>query len=114
MVASVADEMDVPLHPVPMTLTVELTDAGDRRAATGRTVVARATARSGPEANGRVTRGRSRRLPVCPRRVDRRFTPCEVLVDGDLVRTVAMDLTARATRDPPGRHHLTHEPRRAP
>jgi len=92
--------IDVTLHPVPMTLEIELTaiSLGDPR--TGRTVTARAS--SGPDpkptiALPEVAPGIYRSAAV---EWTRSFTPFDLLVDGQPLRTLSVDLTSTITRVP--------------
>ena len=86
------------VHPVPMTLTVVLTTPSTGVPRTGATVTARAT--SGPNPNPTVP------LPeVSPgtyrsaaREWTAAFTPLDVLVGGDPLRTLAMDFSTLTTR----------------
>ena len=89
---------DVTLHPVPMTLEVVLITALTAAPRTGRTVTARAT--SGPDPKPTIA------LPETAPGIYRsaavewtqRFTPCDLLVDGQLLRTLSADLTSLTTR----------------
>ncbi|GAA0473543.1 hypothetical protein Aca07nite_56640 [Actinoplanes capillaceus] len=90
--------IEVPLQPVPMTLTVVLGTAGTGAPRTGRTLTCRAT--SGPvpkpvvhlaEEEPGVYRSAAVPWPAA-------FTPMDLLVDGNPLRTLSMDLTRTATR----------------
>lgn len=93
-----AEEIEVPLHPVPMTLTVVLTVPSTGVPSTGRTVTARAT--SGPNPKPTID------LPEVEPGVYRSatvewtavFTPLDLLVGGSPLRTLSMDLTRSTTR----------------
>ena len=90
--------VDVTLHPVPMTLEVVLTATSTAAPRTGRTVTARAT--SGPDPKPTIA------LPEAAPGIYRSaavewtqpFTPSDLLVDGQLLRTLSADLTSIATR----------------
>jgi hypothetical protein len=93
-----APVIDVTLHPVPMTLEVVLTTADTGAPRTGRTVTASAT--SGPDPKPVIALPeqapgtyRSAAVKWTPP-----FTPCDLLVDGQLLRTLLVDLTASTTR----------------
>lgn len=90
--------IDVTLHPVPMTLEVVLTTMSTGVPRTGRTVTARAT--SGPDPKPTIalpetTPGIYRSATV---EWTRQFTPSDLLVDGQLLRTLSADLTSITTR----------------
>ena len=90
--------IDVTLHPVPMTLEVVLTTMSTAAPRTGRTVTARAT--SGPDPKPTIA------LPETAPGIYRSaavewtqpFTPSDLLVDGQLLRTLSADLTSITTR----------------
>lgn len=90
--------IDVTLHPVPMALEVVLTAMSTAAPRTGRTVTARAT--SGPDPKPTIA------LPETAPGIYRsaavewtqQFTPSDLLVDGQLVRTLSVDLTSTTTR----------------
>ena len=93
-----AEEIDVPVDPVPMTLTVVLTTPSTGAPSVGHTVTARAT--SGPTPKPtidllEVDSGVYRSAPVAWTAV---FTPSDLLVDGSLLRTLAVDFSTTATR----------------
>ena len=98
VVSLAAAEIDVPLHPVPMTLTVVLTTPSTGAPRTGRTVVARA--RSGPSPRPTVP------LPEVAPGVytsaavewTAAFLPADLLVNTKLLRIFSIDLTATRTR----------------
>lgn len=91
-------ELEVSLHPVPMTLTVVLTTPSTGAPRRGRTVVARA--RSGPNPRPTIA------LPeVAPGTYTSAavewtsaFLPADLLVGGDLLRVLTIDLSTKATR----------------
>ncbi|MFI7480961.1 hypothetical protein ACH9EU_00955 [Kocuria sp. M1R5S2] len=93
-----AAELEVALHPVPMTLSAVLTRASDGAPRTGAVVVARAT--SGPSPRPEVP------LPEADPGIYRsaavewtaELTPLDLLVDGSPLRTLTVDFTAGATR----------------
>jgi hypothetical protein len=90
--------IDVTLHPVPMTLEVVLTATSTAAPRTGRVVTARAT--SGPDPKPTIA------LPEASPGIYRSaavewtqpFTPSDLLVDGQLLRTLSADLTSITTR----------------
>jgi len=98
VVGLVADEIDVSLHPVPMTLTVGLTTPATGAPRTGRTVVARATGGPDPKPTIALPETGPGIYTSASAEWTARFMPCDVLVDGDALRTVAMDLTSTVTR----------------
>ncbi|MBO3741817.1 hypothetical protein [Actinoplanes flavus] len=90
--------IEVPLQPVPMTLTVVLTTAATGAPRTGRTVTCRAGSGPAPrpevplaEEEPGVYRSAAVPWPAV-------FTPMDLLVDGSPLRTLSMDLTRTATR----------------
>lgn len=84
----------VRLHPTRMTLVVRLTEPSTGEPRTGRTVRARAHSGSAtialPEGDPGVYTSALVEWTTA-------FTPCEVLVDGDLLRTVSLDFTTSST-----------------
>jgi hypothetical protein len=93
-----ADEVDHVVHPVPTTLTVVLTTPSTGAPRTGATVTARAT--SGPDprpsvALPEVAPGTYRSAPV---EWTAAFTPLDVLVGGQPLRTLTVDVGTTATR----------------
>lgn len=92
-----APEIEVPVHPAPMRLVVHLTapTTGDPR--TGRTVEAHAT--SGPNPRPSISLAETDPGVYTSAAVEwtAAFTPSELLVDGDLLRTVSMDFTTSTT-----------------
>ncbi|MDT9694970.1 hypothetical protein [Streptomyces sp. P17] len=93
-----ATEIEQPLHPVPMTLTVTLVTPTTGAPRTGRTVTAQAT--KGPSPKPEIA------LPEVAPGVyssaltewTAAFTPAELLVDGSLLRTVSVNGLSVATR----------------
>jgi hypothetical protein len=97
-----AEEIDVPVEPVPMTLTVVLTTPSSGAPSTGHIVTARATSGPNPkptvdlpEVDPGIDPGVYRSAPVTWTAV---FTPSDLLVDGSLLRTLAVDFSTTATR----------------
>ena len=98
LAALTAPEVDVPLDPVPMTLTVVLTTPSTGAPRTGRTLVARA--RTGPNPKPtiplpEVSPGTYRSAPVtwtAP------FVPADLLVGTRLLRVLSVDLSTTSTR----------------
>lgn len=89
--------LDVPVHPVPMTLTVVLTTPSTGAPRTGRTVTARATSGPNPRptvALPEVSPGTYRSAAV---EWTAALTPADLLVGGVLLRTLAVDPTRPAT-----------------
>ena len=98
VVSLTAAELDVPVHPVPMTLTVLLTIPSTGAPRTGRTVVARA--RSGPNPKPtislpEVAPGTYTSAPV---EWTSAFLPADLLVDTKLLRVFSIDLASSKTR----------------
>jgi len=92
------EEIDVPVDPVPMTLTVVLTTPSTGAPSAGHTVTARATSGPNPKPTIdllQVDSGVYRSAPVPWTAV---FTPSDLLVDGSLLRTLAVDFSTTATR----------------
>lgn len=90
------EQIDVELHPIPMTLTVELVVPATGAPDAGRTVTAAATEGNPPAiALPEVAPGVYRSAPV---EWTAAFTPADLLVDGNLLRTVHMDLRRTSTR----------------
>jgi hypothetical protein len=95
-----ADEIDVPVDPVPMTLTVVLTTPSTGAPRTAHTVTARAT--SGPTPKPTIdlpevgTNTGVYQSALVPWTAV--FTPSDLLVDGSLLRTLAVDFSTTATR----------------
>jgi hypothetical protein len=92
-----AEQVDAPVHPVPMTLTAVLSDPTTGEPRTGVTVVATAT--SGPDPKPtvplpEVEPGTYRSAPV---EWTAAFTPLDLLVGGNPLRTLAVDFTRPAT-----------------
>lgn len=92
-----AEHVDVPVHPVPMTLTVVLTTPSSGAPRVGATVVARATSGPNPKPTVQLTEveAGSYRSPAVEWTAA--FTPLDLLVDGSTLRTFALDLTRAAT-----------------
>jgi len=96
-VALVAADITLDVAPVPMTLTVELATAGTGAPRTGRTVTARAASGPNPKPTvplPEVSTGVYRSAPFPWTAV---FTPLDLLVDGDLLRQLAIDFTRTET-----------------
>lgn len=97
VVSLTAAEIDVPLHPVPMTLTVVLSTPSTGAPRTGRTVVARA--RSGPNPKPTID------LPEVTPGVytsaavewTSAFLPADLLVNTKLLRVFSIDLSTAKT-----------------
>jgi hypothetical protein len=93
-----AEEIEVALHPVPMTLTVVLSVPMTGAPSAGRIVTARAT--TGPTPGPTI--GLSEIEPGVyhsdPVEWTAVFTPMDLLVGGSLLRTFSMDLSRSATR----------------
>ncbi len=93
-----APELTVDVTPLPATLAVELFTPGTGAPRTGRTVVARAG--SGPNPRPTIalpestTPGTYRTAPVTWAAT---FVPLDLLVDGDLLRRITVDLTRAET-----------------
>lgn len=92
------DEIDVPVAPVPMTLEVHLAEASTGDPATGLDVLARAT--RGPSPRPEVPLPETDQGTYVSAAVvwTAALTPFDLVVEGDLLRTAAMDFTTRATR----------------
>jgi len=93
-----AVEVEHLVHPVPMTLTVVLTTPSTGSPRTGATVTARATSGPNPRpsvALPEVAAGTYRSAPV---EWTAAFTPLDVLVGGQPLRTLTVDVTTSATR----------------
>jgi hypothetical protein len=90
--------IDVTLHPVPMTLEVVLSTASTAVPRTGRTVTARAT--TGPDLKPEIALPEAAPGTYRSAAVEwtRQFTPSDLLADGQLLRTLAVDLTSATTR----------------
>jgi hypothetical protein len=96
---TVAVPLDTPtktvsLHPRPMTLVVRLTEPSTGDPRSGRTVTARANDASGSIP---LTEGAPGTYTSAAVEWTAAFTPCELLVDGDLLRTVSLDFTTSTT-----------------
>lgn len=89
-----ADEIEVELHPVPMRLAVHLTEPSTGDPSEDRTVTARATTGASTIA---FTEGDPGVYTSAAVEWTAAFTPCELLVDGDLLRTVSVDFTTSTT-----------------
>jgi hypothetical protein len=90
-----AEEVDLPLQPVPMTLSVVLTKPSTGEPRTGATVTARATSGSEPRptvplSEAEFEPGLYRSAPVVWTAA---FTPLDLHVDGSRLRTVTVDFT---------------------
>jgi hypothetical protein len=92
-----AAEIEHVVHPVPMTLTVVLTTPSTGAPRTGATVTARATSGPNPRpsvALPEVAPGTYRSAPV---EWTAAFTPLDVLVGGQPLRTLAVDVSTATT-----------------
>jgi hypothetical protein len=93
-----ADEVvDVLVHPVPMTLVVHLSTPSTGAPRTGRTVVARATGGPAPRPTVALAEGDPGTYTSAAVEWTAALTPCEVLVDGNPLRTLSMDFTSSTT-----------------
>ena len=92
-----AEQLDVPLRPVPMTLTVVLTTASTGAPRTGAAVVARATSGAGPLPTVPLPEVESGTYRSAPVEWTAAFTPLEVLVGGSPLRTLCVDFTRTTT-----------------
>ncbi|QDG66669.1 hypothetical protein NIBR502772_11050 [Pseudarthrobacter sp. NIBRBAC000502772] len=93
-----ADEVDVSLQPVELTLTVVLTSPSTGTPRTAATVTARATSGPSPKpviALPEVEPGTYRSAPALWTAA---FVPLDLLVDGSLLRTLHMNFMTSATR----------------
>jgi hypothetical protein len=92
-----APETEVELHPIPTTLTVVLTRPSDGTPRAGATVVARAT--SGPNPKPTISLPETDPGTYSSAAVEwtAAFTPLDLLVGGDPLRTLAMDFTKART-----------------
>ena len=93
-----ADEVEHVVHPVPTTLTVVLTTPSTGAPRTGATVTARATSGPNPKPSvnlPEVAPGTYRSAPV---EWTAAFTPLDVLVGGQPLRTLTVDVRTTATR----------------
>lgn len=88
-----AEEIDVPVHPVPMMLTVVLTESPTGAPRTGRTVKARATSGSGPYPTVELPEVEPGVYRSAAIEWTSAFTPADVLVGGSQLRTIAVDLS---------------------
>lgn len=91
------DEIEVPVHPQPMRLEVHLTEPTTGDPSTGRTVTTRATTGPDPKPSIALPEGDDGVYTSATVEWTDRFTPCELLVDGELLRTVSLDFTTSTT-----------------
>lgn len=91
------DEIEVPMHPQPMRLEVHLTEPSTGDPRTGRTVTARATSGPNPKPSIALIEDDDGVYTSAAVEWSARFTPCELLVDGDPLRTVSLDFTTSTT-----------------
>jgi hypothetical protein len=91
-------EIERSLHPVPMTLTVTLATPSTAAPRTGRTVTARATTGPNPKPTIALPEVEPGVYACVQIEWTADFTPAELLVDGTLLRTVAMNYLSRTTR----------------
>jgi hypothetical protein len=93
-----AAEITVDVAPVPMTLDVELSTPTSGVPRTGRTVTARATSGPTPRPTVPLPESAPGVYGSGPVVWTAAFTPLDLLVDGDLLRQLAVDHTRSATR----------------
>ena len=86
------------VHAVPMTLTVVLTTPSTGAPRTGATVTARATSGPNPKPTVALPEVAPGTYRSAAREWTAAFTPLDVLVGGDPLRTLAMDFSTVATR----------------
>jgi hypothetical protein len=91
-------EVERLVHPVPMTLTVVLTTPSTGAPRTGATVTARATSGPNPKPTVALPEVAPGTYRSAPRDWTAAFTPLDVLVGGDPLRTLALDFSTVATR----------------
>jgi hypothetical protein len=93
-----AEEVDIPLQPVPMTLSVALTTPATGKPRTGATLTARAT--SGPEPKPTVALSEAEPgiYRSAPTVWTAAFTPLDLEVDGRPLRSVTVDFTKRTSQ----------------
>ncbi|MFI6567426.1 hypothetical protein [Streptomyces sp. NPDC050534] len=91
-------EIEQALHPVRMTLTVTLVAPSTADPQTGRTVTARATKGPNPKPTIALPEVEPGVYASDPTEWTAAFTPAELLVDGDRLRTVSMNGPFVATR----------------
>ncbi|MPY55740.1 hypothetical protein [Streptomyces spongiae] len=91
-------DIELPLHPVPMTLTATLVAPSTGAPRSGRTVTARATKGPGPKPEIALPEVAPGVYASAPAEWTAAFTPAELLVDGTLLRTVSMNGLSVATR----------------
>jgi hypothetical protein len=92
-----AEEIDVHLHPVPMTLEVHLVEPSTGQPRQGRTVVARATRGPATRPTTPLPEGDLGVYTSAAVEWTAAFTPCELLVNGTLLRVLSMDFTSTTT-----------------
>ena len=92
-----ADEVDVPLHPVPMTLVVVLTTVSTGAPRTGATLVAQASSGPGPLPTVALSEAEPGTYRSAAIEWTAAFTPLEVLVGGSPLRTLTVDFTRTTT-----------------
>ncbi|MFG2825010.1 hypothetical protein ACGFX4_36970 [Kitasatospora sp. NPDC048365] len=93
-----APEIERPLRPVPMTLTVTLVAPSTTVPRTGRTVTARATAGPEPKPEIALPEAEPGVYASAPTEWTAALTPVDLLVDGTFLRTVSMSGSSAATR----------------
>jgi hypothetical protein len=93
-----SDDITVDVEPVPMTLDVALATPTTGAPRTGRTVTARATSGPTPRPTVPLAESDSGIYRSGPTVWTADFTPLDLLVDGDLLRQLAVDHTRSATR----------------
>lgn len=93
-----AESIDVPVHPVPMVLEVLLSTATDGTPRTGATVAARATAGPTPRPTLSLTETAPGTYRTAAAEFTAAFTPLDLLVGAQPLRTLAVDFTAPLTR----------------
>ncbi|MGX4695360.1 hypothetical protein [Streptomyces sp. JNUCC 63] len=92
VVALTAPEIEQPLHPVPMPLTVTLvTPSTATGPSTGKTVTARATTGPAPKPTIALPEVEPGVYVSAPNEWTAAFTPAELLVDGHVLRTVSLN-----------------------
>jgi len=92
-----AERVDVPLHPVDMTLTVVLTELSTGAPRTGATVVASATSGTDPKPTVPLPEAEPGTYRSAAVEWTADFTPLDLLVGGNLLRTLALDFGTTAT-----------------
>lgn len=93
-----AADVEHVVHPVPMTLTVVLTTPSTGAPRTGATVTARATSGPNPKPSVSLPEVAPGTYRSAAREWTAAFTPLDVLVGGDPLRTLALDFSTVTTR----------------